>query len=92
MRLYLPLFILIGLYTGRRKEAILSLRWPQVDLGAGRIDFEIPGRKRNNKRRGEIGDPRKALAASQASSKARDRSWLCVAHQREAHRRYQEGL
>ena len=29
-RLYLPLFILIGLYTGRRKEAILSLRWPQV--------------------------------------------------------------
>ena len=31
-RLYMPLFILIGLYTGRRKEAILSLRWPQVDL------------------------------------------------------------
>lgn len=29
-RPYLPLFILIGLYTGRRKEAILSLRWPQV--------------------------------------------------------------
>jgi integrase len=25
-RLYMPLFILIGLYTGRRKEAILSLR------------------------------------------------------------------
>jgi hypothetical protein len=24
-RLYLPLFILLGIYTGRRKEAILSL-------------------------------------------------------------------
>ena len=43
-RLYMPLFILLGLYTGRRKEAILSLRWPQVDLEAGRIDFEIAGR------------------------------------------------
>jgi integrase len=30
-RLYMSLFILLGLYTGRRKEAILSLRWPEVD-------------------------------------------------------------
>jgi hypothetical protein len=37
-RLYMPLFILLGLYTGRRKEAILSLRWPQVDLEAGVIE------------------------------------------------------
>ena len=27
VRLHLPLFILIGLYTGSRKEAILTLRW-----------------------------------------------------------------
>ena len=33
----------MGLYTGRRKEAILSLRWPQVDLKAKTIDFEILG-------------------------------------------------
>src|SRR5215813_3271867 len=45
-RLYLPYFILIGLYTGRRKEAILSLRWPQVDLERQRIKFDIDGRKR----------------------------------------------
>ncbi len=32
-------FILIGLYTGRRKEAILSLRWPKIDLARGKIDF-----------------------------------------------------
>src|SRR5207253_7507157 len=42
-RLYLPLFILIGLYTGRRKQAILSLRWPQVNLDARTINFEIAG-------------------------------------------------
>ncbi len=49
VRLYLPLFILIGLYTGARKEAILSLRWPQVDLEAGRIDFAPIGSRRTNK-------------------------------------------
>ena len=42
-RRYLPLFILMG-STGRRKEAILSLRWPQVDLVAKIIDFEIAAR------------------------------------------------
>lgn len=57
-RLYLPLFILIGLYTGRRKEAILSLRWPQIDLKANRIDFEIEGRERTKKRRGKVPIPR----------------------------------
>jgi len=52
-RLYMPLFMLIALYMGRRSEAILSLRWPQVDLVAGRINFETPGRRRTNKRRGK---------------------------------------
>ena len=33
VRLYLPLFILIALYTGRRKEAVLSL--PLVASGPG---------------------------------------------------------
>lgn len=40
VRLYLPLFILIGLYTGARKEAILSLRWPQVNFATGHINFK----------------------------------------------------
>lgn len=60
-RLYLPLFILIGLYTGRRKEAILSLRWPQVDLDAARIDFDLPGRIETNKKRGKVAISRKLL-------------------------------
>jgi integrase len=56
-RLYMPLFILIGTYTGRRKEAILSLRWPQVELAARTINFDIAGRKRTNKKRGVIKIP-----------------------------------
>jgi integrase len=60
-RLYLPLFMLLALYTGRRKEAILSLRWPQVDLGARTINFEVSGRKRTKKRRGIVPIPPRLL-------------------------------
>jgi integrase len=61
VRPYLPLFILISLYTGARKEAILSLRWSQVDLATGRIDFNTPGARRTNKRRARIPIPSKLL-------------------------------
>ncbi|MCD0417290.1 site-specific integrase [Rubrivivax sp. JA1024] len=61
VRLYLPLFVLIGLYSGQRKEAILSLRWSQIDLDAGRIDFNAPGARRSNKRRARQPIPRKLL-------------------------------
>ena len=57
-RLHLPLFILIALYTGARQGAILGLRWSQVDLVRGQIDFNEPGRARNNKRRAMIPIPR----------------------------------
>jgi integrase len=60
-RLYLPHFILIGLYTGRRKEAILSLRWPQVNLEARTINFDIGGRRRTKKKRGIIPIPSRLL-------------------------------
>jgi integrase len=50
-------FILLGLYTGARKEAILSLRWSQVDLNVGRIDFNALGARRTNKRRAHIPIP-----------------------------------
>lgn len=43
VRLYLPLFVLLGLYTGARKNAILTLRWPQVDLENRRINFRKGG-------------------------------------------------
>jgi integrase len=61
VRLYLPLFILLGIYSGARKEAILSLRWSQVNLEGGRIDFNTPGARRTNKRRARIPIPAKLL-------------------------------
>lgn len=51
VRLYLPLFILIGLYTGARAGAILSLRWPQVDLERRRINWTKDGGRQTNKRK-----------------------------------------
>lgn len=51
VRLYLPLFIIIGLHTGARKEAILSLNWSQVDLEAKIIRWNPEGREITNKRR-----------------------------------------
>lgn len=58
---YLPLFILIALYCGARKGAILSLRWPQVDLENGRINFNEPGRERTSKGRAHLPIPRRLL-------------------------------
>ena len=60
-RLYLPLFILVGLYTGARKEAVLALRWHQVDLDHGLIDFRDPGKADTNKRRAMMPIPRRLM-------------------------------
>ncbi len=61
VRLYLPLFILIGLYTGARKEAILTLRWPQIDLAAKRVNFKRADE--TNKRRAHNRLPDRLVAA-----------------------------
>ena len=60
-RLHLPLFILIALYTGARRGAILDLRWHQVDLIRGRVNFNPPERKQTVKRRPIIPIPRQLL-------------------------------
>jgi integrase len=54
-RLHLPLFILLGLYTGARSEAMLTLKWfPQVDLDRGTIDYNPPSRGRTKKGRAVV--------------------------------------
>jgi integrase len=63
VRLHLPLFVMIALYTAARSGAILGLRWTQVDFLRGRIDFNEPGRPRTRKRRAIIPIPRPLLAA-----------------------------
>jgi integrase len=61
VRLYLPLFIVLALYSGQRKEAILSLRWTQVDFERGHINFNPPGRKRTSKGRAHIPIPARLM-------------------------------
>lgn len=62
-RLHLPTFLLLGLYTGHRSQAILSLQWHpnmtggHVDLERGRIDFNPIGARKTNKRRAHIPIP-----------------------------------
>ncbi|AGH49590.1 integrase [Sphingomonas sp. MM-1] len=76
-RPYLPLFILIALYTGARKGAILELRWPQVDLVAGRIDFNPPGRQRTSKGRAHLPIPRRLLTFLRlARRRGTDLGWV----------------
>lgn len=58
---HLALFILIGIYTGRRKEAILSLRWPKVDLVRRKIDFRRDGLSETKKKRGQCAIPPRLL-------------------------------
>jgi integrase len=48
---YQHLFVLLALYTGARKQAILDLRWVQIDLDGGLIHLNPPGRRQTSKRR-----------------------------------------
>ncbi len=70
-RLVLPLFVMVALRTGARLGAIMELRWIQVDLDRGRIDFNVPGRPITNKRRPVIPIPRNLMWQLRA---ARNRS------------------
>jgi integrase len=46
---YLKLFILLSIYGGGRKVAVLELRWPQINFDEGIVDFKKPGEEKTNK-------------------------------------------
>ena len=58
---HLTRFIVIGLYTGARHEAVLSLRRQQVDLREGTVDLNRPGRAPTSKGRAVIQAPERLL-------------------------------
>jgi integrase len=69
---YLNLFIRIGLGTGARHEAILSLTWDRVDLETGVIDFRVPGRAETKKRRPNAPVNDRLLRLLRAAHKVRE--------------------
>lgn len=48
---HIKLFLILGLATGARSNAILDLTWDRVDFVHGTIDYRPPGRIQTNKRR-----------------------------------------
>ncbi len=51
---HLQLFIALALFTGARKTAILNLKWNQVDLLGGYINYNVLGEAETNKKRALI--------------------------------------
>jgi integrase len=49
---YIETFVRIALMTGQRKEAILSLKWEQVDFQTGLVDFNDPSMPLAYRRKG----------------------------------------
>lgn len=80
VRLYLPLFIVLGLYTGARKEAILSLRWPQIDLANKRINFKRNDLAETAKKRAHNRLPDRLVAALRRAYKRRSSDLGFVVH------------
>ena len=75
-RSYMPLFILIGLYTGRRKEAILGLA-----LAAGRLHHRHHRLRRrrpeaHQESPGQVSDPVEAPAASELAPELGAPRWV----------------
>ena len=60
-RWHLSFFILMALYTAARKEALLTLKWSQVDLERGLIDLNKAGDKITNKRRAVVPIPNRLM-------------------------------
>ena len=59
--------------------------------GGGRIDFEVAGRRRTNKRRGEVPIPPRLLPHLRRARR-RGRIWAMSSNRWQAPRRHQEGL
>lgn len=78
VRLYLPLFVVLGLYTGARKTAILTLRWPQVDLENRRINFRQGGE--TNKKKAHIPIPNRLMTFLRSAWKRRSSDVGFVIH------------
>lgn len=69
---HIKLFVILGLATGARSNAILDLMWNQVDFHHGTIDYRAPGRVQTNKRRTVVPMNATARAALKEAFEARE--------------------
>ena len=68
---HIKLFLILGLSTGARGNAILDLTWDRVDFAHGTINYRPPGRVETNKRRTIVPINKKARAALEEAYEAR---------------------
>lgn len=75
------LFVLLAVYTGARRNAILTLRWERhrfggwIDLDNAQIDFRKQGLAQTTKRRGVAPIPRRLLTLLRGQ-RARSPGWV----------------
>lgn len=67
---HIRLFLILGLATGARTNAILDLTWDRVDFIHGTIDYRPAGREQTNKRRTVVPMNATARAALEEAHKA----------------------
>lgn len=60
---HMHLFLLLAIYTGARKTAILELTWDRVGDGFKTIDYALPGRVHSVKRRAVVPTTRRVQEA-----------------------------
>lgn len=68
---HIRLFLILGLATGARSDAILDLEWKRVDFAGGTVDFRPAGRDQTNKRRIVVKMNDRARAALETAYTAR---------------------
>lgn len=66
---HVRLFIILAVTTGARMNAILELRWEQVDFKHRTINFNQAGREQTNKRRPEVPLNSRALATLEEAAR-----------------------
>jgi integrase len=66
---HVRLFIILAITTGARMNAILELRWEQVDFKHRTINFNQAGRAQTNKRRPEVPLNTRSLAALEEAAR-----------------------
>lgn len=69
-------FVELAYWTGARAEAVETLRWEQVDLEAGSINFNPPGRARTRKRRAVVGIAKRPKALLEDMRQRAETEWV----------------